>query len=133
MKTIAATTIMQARTAFTDATRVHTSVLARTEKQVLIWLACRLPPWINSDHLTALALVAMLGAGLSGTGWRPSRPRLSGWLCCAWRSTGSATASMARSRACDSTSVPATASTWTMSSTWSGPRASSVVWACPGT
>ncbi len=64
MKTIAATTIMQARTAFTDATRVHTSVLARTEKQVLIWLACRLPPWINSDHLTALALVAMLGAGL---------------------------------------------------------------------
>jgi phosphatidylglycerophosphate synthase len=42
-----------------------TSVLAPLEKRVLIWLAVRLPRWVNSDHLTALALLAMLGAGLS--------------------------------------------------------------------
>ena len=50
---------------FTDASRVHTSVLAQAEKTALVWLAWRLPGWVNSDHLTALALAAMLGAGLS--------------------------------------------------------------------
>ncbi|HKW02386.1 MAG TPA: CDP-alcohol phosphatidyltransferase family protein [Vicinamibacterales bacterium] len=48
-----------------DATRVLTSVLAPLEKRVLLFLAHRMPRWVNSDHLTALALVAMLGAGLS--------------------------------------------------------------------
>ena len=50
---------------FTDATRVLTSVLAPLEKRVLVAIARRMPARINSDHLTALALVAMLGAGAS--------------------------------------------------------------------
>jgi len=45
--------------------RVLTSVLSASEKRVLIWLAERLPRWVNSDHLTALGAVAMAGTGLS--------------------------------------------------------------------
>ena len=45
--------------------RQHNSVLAAAEKRVLIWIARRLPAWINSDHLTALGLTAMAGAGVS--------------------------------------------------------------------
>ena len=50
---------------FRDAARSHDSLTARVEKATLIWLAQRTPPWINSDHLTALGLLSMLGAGLS--------------------------------------------------------------------
>lgn len=50
---------------FKPATREHRSVLAASEKRVLIWMAHRLPAWVNSDHLTALGLFAMLMAGLS--------------------------------------------------------------------
>ena len=50
---------------FRDATRVLTSVLAPLEKRCLIWMAQRMPRAINSDHLTVLALLSMLGAGLS--------------------------------------------------------------------
>jgi phosphatidylglycerophosphate synthase len=50
---------------FTSATRVQTSVLTALEKRVLIWLAHRLPAWVNSDHLTVLALAAMIGVGAS--------------------------------------------------------------------
>lgn len=46
-------------------TRILTSVLSGLEHRTLAWLASRMPPWVNSDHLTALALVAMIGAGLS--------------------------------------------------------------------
>ena len=49
---------------YKEAVRVHTSVLAAAEKRCLIWMAKRLPAWVNSDHLTTLAGVAMLGAGL---------------------------------------------------------------------
>jgi archaetidylinositol phosphate synthase len=45
-------------------TRVHTSLLAGVEKRVLIWMAERMPGWVNSDHLTALGAVAMVGAGI---------------------------------------------------------------------
>ena len=45
--------------------RIHGSLLAAAEKRLLIQLAGRLPAWVNSDHLTALGGVAMLGAGLS--------------------------------------------------------------------
>lgn len=45
-------------------TRVHTSLLAGIEKRALIWMAERLPARLNSDHLTALAAVAMAGVGL---------------------------------------------------------------------
>ena len=50
---------------FRDATRVLNSVLAPLEKRCLIWMAERMPRAVNSDHLTVLALVSMLGAGLS--------------------------------------------------------------------
>jgi archaetidylinositol phosphate synthase len=50
---------------FRDATRILNSVLAPLEKRCLIWMARRMPPAINSDHLTLLALAAMLGAGLA--------------------------------------------------------------------
>jgi len=39
----------------------------------LLWLAQHAPAWINSDHLTALGLVALLGAGLSYW-WARSNP-----------------------------------------------------------
>src|SRR5262245_21548101 len=45
--------------------REHRSVLARVEKALLIRIASHLPASITSDHLTALALVAMIGAGVS--------------------------------------------------------------------
>lgn len=45
--------------------RLNTSVLAAAEKRALIWMAKRLPRWINSDHLSALGLVSMAGAGLA--------------------------------------------------------------------
>jgi phosphatidylglycerophosphate synthase len=48
-----------------DITRIQESVLAAAEKRTLIWLATRLPRRINSDHLTGLALAAMIGAGAS--------------------------------------------------------------------
>ncbi len=45
--------------------RINTGVLAVAEKRVLVWIAPRLPSWINSDHLTLLALGAMAGAGIA--------------------------------------------------------------------
>lgn len=50
---------------FHEAGRAQVSLLAPLEKRCLIWLAHHTPPWINSDHLTALGLLALLGAGLS--------------------------------------------------------------------
>src|SRR5262245_38977511 len=55
-------------------TRENLSVLARSEKQALIWIARRLPGFINSDHLSVLGLAAMAAAGLSFAAYR-----LSGW------------------------------------------------------
>jgi phosphatidylglycerophosphate synthase len=52
-------------TSFRDATRVLTSALAPLEKRCLIWMARRMPDWVTSDHLTGLALAAMLAAGFS--------------------------------------------------------------------
>lgn len=45
-------------------TRDLGSLLSGVEKRTLVWLAGRMPPWVNSDHLTALGLAGMLGAGL---------------------------------------------------------------------
>ena len=50
---------------FNDASRAQVSFLAPLEKKCLVWLAGRAPRWINSDHLAALGLVALAGAGLS--------------------------------------------------------------------
>ena len=51
--------------------RVHQSVLAAAEKRLLVQMAGRLPRWINSDHLTliALAAMAMAGAGYALSRW----------------------------------------------------------------
>ena len=46
-----------------DHTREHRSFLAGIEKRALIAIAGRLPRVIHSDHLTALALLAMAMAG----------------------------------------------------------------------
>jgi len=40
-------------------TREHRSLLAESERRLLIAIARRLPPWINSDHLTLVGLVSM--------------------------------------------------------------------------
>ena len=48
---------------FHEAGRVQTSMLAASEKKVLLWLAARMPRAINSDHLTVLGMLAMIGAG----------------------------------------------------------------------
>jgi archaetidylinositol phosphate synthase len=49
---------------YKEATRVQASLLAPLEKRCLIWMAERMPPAINSDHLTVLAGLSMLAAGL---------------------------------------------------------------------
>jgi phosphatidylglycerophosphate synthase len=48
---------------FRDATRLQGSVLDRLEKRTLRWLAHRMPAAVNSDHLTGLALAAMMCVG----------------------------------------------------------------------
>ncbi|MBS1858703.1 MAG: CDP-alcohol phosphatidyltransferase family protein [Acidobacteria bacterium] len=48
---------------FKDAERKQLSMLASAEKRVLVWLARRMPAWVNSDHLTLLGFVAMIAAG----------------------------------------------------------------------
>jgi len=58
---------------FQEAKRKQESFLAPLEKPCLIWLARHAPSWINSDHLTALGLIALLGAGL-GYWWARSNP-----------------------------------------------------------
>lgn len=50
--------------AFREARREHKSLTAAVEKKALVWMAERLPPWINADHLTALGLLAFLAGGI---------------------------------------------------------------------
>ena len=50
---------------FKNATRLQNSFTAAPERTVLLWLAARLPPSINSDHLTLLGFAAMFLAGCS--------------------------------------------------------------------
>src|SRR5262245_61738108 len=49
---------------FNEAERKQLSMLAVAEKKALIWLAERMPAWVNSDHLTLLGFAAMFAAGL---------------------------------------------------------------------
>jgi archaetidylinositol phosphate synthase len=56
---------METTTDFRPAERSNNGALASVEKKALIWLARRMPAWVNSDHLTALGFVSLLGAGLS--------------------------------------------------------------------
>ena len=52
------------RTTRRDLQRDLGSLLSGVEKRLLIWIAERMPTSINSDHLTVLGLLGMLGAGL---------------------------------------------------------------------
>ena len=54
--------------------RVHRSVLAASEKRLLVWIAQRLPAWVSSDQLSALGLLSMMAAGASFwiARWHPS-------------------------------------------------------------
>ena len=49
---------------FAEATRVATNPLAGLERRCLVWMAGRLPRWVTSDRLTALALAAMALTGI---------------------------------------------------------------------
>ena len=51
-------------TTFKNAKRVQTSLLAPVEKRALHWFARHMPERINSDHLTLLGFIAMMGAGV---------------------------------------------------------------------
>jgi phosphatidylglycerophosphate synthase len=50
---------------FRNARRVQEAVSASLEKRALVWMAERMPAWINSDHLTVLGAAGMLLAGAS--------------------------------------------------------------------
>jgi len=52
------------RAEFRQAVRVHGSVLAPAEKRALVWLAERMPGWVNSDHLTLLGFGAQIATGV---------------------------------------------------------------------
>jgi archaetidylinositol phosphate synthase len=61
-----------------DHVRQHGSLTAAAEKRLLVWIARRLPSWVNSDHLTLLALAAM---ALAGAGYALARyDRRALWL-----------------------------------------------------
>ena len=62
-----------ANPAFREAERKQLSFLAAVEKKTLVWMAHRMPAWVNSDHLTLLGFVAMFGAGMCY--WAASRDR----------------------------------------------------------
>jgi archaetidylinositol phosphate synthase len=58
-------TLAEARRAnFRQATRVHGSFLAAAEKRTLIWMAERMPAWVNSDHLTLLGFASQIATGV---------------------------------------------------------------------
>ena len=55
---------MNAR-ASSDPVRLQSSMLSAAEKRLLVRMARALPAWVNPDHLTGLALAAMVLAGAS--------------------------------------------------------------------
>jgi archaetidylinositol phosphate synthase len=50
---------------FKEHRRLHRAVTAHAEKRLLVWLAQRMPRWLNSDHLTGLGFAALIGCGFS--------------------------------------------------------------------
>ena len=59
-----------------QAARIQTSILNKYEKKVLVWMAERMPSWVNSDMLT---FVGFLGACVMATGYALSNVNLM-WL-----------------------------------------------------
>jgi len=57
-------TMVQARP-FRPATRVLESILAPAERRALRWFAAHMPARVNSDHLTLIGFVSMIGAGFA--------------------------------------------------------------------
>ena len=58
-------TLAEARRAdFRQAIRVHGSLLASVEKRALVWMAERMPTWVNSDHLTVIGFAAQIATGV---------------------------------------------------------------------
>jgi phosphatidylglycerophosphate synthase len=58
---------------FAPAKRIQESFVAAAEKKALLWLAARIPAWINSDHLTLLGFAGNLAAGIcyALAAWEP--------------------------------------------------------------
>lgn len=67
---------VEGKAGFKTAARVQTNWTAAAEKRLLIWIAQRMPLWVNSDHLTALGVLAMVAAGVCY--WQART--WSGWL-----------------------------------------------------
>jgi len=59
---------------FKNAEREQLSILTPLEKKTLRWFAERLPPSVNSDHLTVLGFAGMILTGVSYylAGWNPN-------------------------------------------------------------
>ena len=72
---------------FVSAVREHHSVLAAAEKRALVAMALRMPARVNSDHLTALSGLAMVGAGASfwlAASWPPALGLVIAFLALNW-------------------------------------------------
>ncbi len=67
---------MQPESGFRPADRAQSSILSALEKRFLLWMAQRLPAWVNSDHLTVLGFVSLVAVGLSYWYSRQSRAGL---------------------------------------------------------
>ena len=50
---------------FKSAARIQGSITAAREKELLIWMAKRMPSWVTADHLTLLGFGAQFLAGAS--------------------------------------------------------------------
>lgn len=67
---------------FRNAVRIQKSFTANLERKTLVWLAVRMPPWINSDHLTLLGFASMFLACASYAWARWNRSGLLLASCC---------------------------------------------------
>ena len=76
------TVVAKDEVAFRTARRVNESLTAAMEKRALQWMAERAPAWVSSDRLTALGLVAQVGAGIFYALVRYHRYALVGVIVC---------------------------------------------------
>jgi phosphatidylglycerophosphate synthase len=64
----------QRQSGFVNALRVHKALTADLEKRVLVWMAVRMPGFVNSDQLTTLGFLAQVLGGaayaLASRDWR---------------------------------------------------------------